>query len=300
MSMKVMIFNVEHGACAFLRTPTNCTMLIDCGCVEHFSPALYIAANELPTAAKWGTYRLTRMTITHPHEDHITEIEAIKKHCPPAFLLRQKYDWEEVKAAEDGYEKLDTYSEWQETYNGTDPARPDYGMTIQSFWLTPDEAKAIDESKFINNSSIVTIVTVKGTKFQEKFLFGGDMETAGWEALLKKPGFKEAVKDIDFFIVSHHGHMSGFSEALFAAMGKKPILNIVSIHLNDEHIDDRYRQEAYTMGTKIAGEDRRMLTTRCDGTITIHVDDEGKFWVKLEHLADNNPAKAVNKYSFTR
>ncbi len=69
-------------------------------------------------------------------------------------------------------------------------------------------------------------MTVKGTKFQEKFLFGGDMETAGWEALLKQPGFKEAVKDIDFFIVSHHGHLSGFSEALFAAMGRKPILNI--------------------------------------------------------------------------
>jgi beta-lactamase superfamily II metal-dependent hydrolase len=298
MAMKVIVFNVEHGACSFLRTPTNRTMLIDCGCTENFSPALYVAEHELPTAAAWGSYRLTRMTVTHPHEDHITEIDAIKKYCPPAFLLRQKYDWEEVKTSDESdYEKLDTYSEWQDTYNGTDPSRPDYGMTIQSFMLSPDEAKEIDESKFTNNSSIVTVITVQGTKFQEKFLFGGDMETAGWDALLTKyPSFKEAVKNIDFFIVSHHGHMSGFSEALFAAMGKKPILNIVSIHNNDEHIDARYSQEAYASGTEINGKLRRMLTTRTDGSIVVNVSDEGKFSVKLVHLDDNKLAK-VARYS---
>jgi hypothetical protein len=59
-----------------------------------------------------------------------------------------------------------------------------------------------------------------GTKHQAKFLFGGDMEAAGWEARLKQPRFKEAVKGVNFFIVSHHGHESGFSKALYAAMGK--------------------------------------------------------------------------------
>jgi beta-lactamase superfamily II metal-dependent hydrolase len=298
MAMRLIVFDVEHGACSFLRTPTNRTMVIDCGCTENFSPALYIAEHELRTAAAWGSSRLTRITVTHPHEDHITEIDAIKEHCPPAFLLRQKYDWDEVKESEDGeYEKLDTYSEWQETYNGTDPVRPEYGMTIHSFMLSPDEAKEVDESKFINNSSIVTVVTVQGTKFQEKFLFGGDMETAGWDALLKKsPSFKTALKDIDFFIVSHHGHVSGFSEALFAAMDTKPILNIVSIHNNDEHIDARYSQEAYASGTQINGKFRRMLTTRTDGSIVISVSNDGKFSVQLVHFDDNKLSK-VPRYS---
>ena len=123
------------------------------------------------------------------------------------------------------------------------------------------------------------------------------METAGWEALLKKPGFKEAVKGVDFFIVSHHGHESGFCQALFDAMGTRPILNIVSIHHNDEYIDDRYRQAAYSLGTKINGEDRHMLTTRCDGTITINVDGEGRFSVTFEHLPGNKTGK-IAKYSF--
>src|SRR5436309_15180797 len=122
------------------------------------------------------------------------------------------------------------------------------------------------------------------------------METSGWDALLKKnPDFKSAVKDIDFFIVSHHGHESGFSEGLYAAMGRKPILNIVSIHHDDERIDGRYSQEAYASGTDINEKPRRMVTTRTDGTITINVTDEGKYWVRTEHLDDNKFAK-VAKY----
>jgi len=30
MSMKVMVFDVEHGACAFVKTPTDHAILIDC------------------------------------------------------------------------------------------------------------------------------------------------------------------------------------------------------------------------------------------------------------------------------
>ena len=59
----------------------------------------------------------------------------------------------------------------------------------------------------------------------EGHLFGGEMETAGWDALLKKnENLKFSVKDIDFVVVSHHGRLSGLSEALYAVMGKKAIL----------------------------------------------------------------------------
>lgn len=245
MAMKAVIFNVEHGACAFLRTPSNHALLIDCGCTEKFSPVLYIAQNELPTVTVWNfLYRLTKLIVTHPHDDHIEDIETLTKKCPPGILLRQRYDWEEVKTEEGGdYDNLDTYTDWQDKYN--EPVtEPDYGMTIESFYLTPEDAKKVDEHKYLNNSSIATVATVQGSKYTEKFLFGGDMETAGWEALLKNNfQFKAAVKGVDFYIASHHGHESGFSQALYDAMGK-PILNLVSIHHNDEHIDGRYSQEA--------------------------------------------------------
>jgi beta-lactamase superfamily II metal-dependent hydrolase len=300
MGMKVIVFDVEHGASAFIRTPTNYGVLIDCGCTGEFSPALYLAEKELPTVQPWNGRLLTKLIVTHPHDDHIGDVEAVKEKCPPALLLRQKYDWEDVKTAEADYDNLDSYSEWQSSYNTTPAVWPEWGMTIESFMLTPEEAKSIDESKYINNSSIVTIATFKGTEYQEKFLFGGDMETAGWEALLKlRPRFKEAVKGVDFNSVSHHGHQSGFSEVLYAAMGS-PILNIVSIHNYDEHIDDRYRQEAYAMGTTALDgtTTRRMLTTRRDGTITVNVNNDGKYWLSTQSLVDNKPEKVTNDLSW--
>ncbi len=299
MGMKVIVFDVEHGASAFIRTPSNYSVLIDCGCTGSFSPARYIAENELRTARTWNGRALTKLIVTHPHDDHIGDVETVKQTCPPALLLRQTYNWEDVKTAEADYENLDAYRDWQSTYNETPAVFPDYGMQLQSFMLSPQAAKTVDEAKYINNSSIVTIATVTGTKHQEKFLFGGDMETAGWEALLKQPGFKEAVKNVDFYVVSHHGHQSGFSEPLYAAMGRRPIINIVSIHNYDEHIDDRYSQEAYAIGTDIlgGGTSRRRLTTRRDGTITISVNDEGKYWLGTQCLVDNKAEKSATKYA---
>jgi beta-lactamase superfamily II metal-dependent hydrolase len=180
MGMKVVVFDVEHGASAFIRTPTNYGVLIDCGCTGKFSPALYLAEKELPTIVPWDGHALTKLIVTHPHDDHIGDVETVKEKCPPALLLRQKYDWEDVKTAEADYDNLDTYRDWQNTYNTVPVAWPDWGMTIKSFMLSPDEAKAIDETKYINNSSIVTVASFTGTEHQEKFLFGGDMETAGW------------------------------------------------------------------------------------------------------------------------
>jgi hypothetical protein len=68
-------------------------------------------------------------------------------------------------------------------------------------------------------------------------------------ALLKKnENCKISVKDIEFFVVSHHGHLSGFSEAPYAAMCKKAILNIVSIHHNDQNIMRAIRRKLMPQG----------------------------------------------------
>ena len=117
MGMKVVVFDVEHGASAFIRTPTNYGVLIDCGCTGKFSPALYLVEKELPSIVPWDGHSLTKLIVTHPHDDHIGDVETVKEKCPPALLLRQKYDWEDVKTAECDYDNLDTYSEWQNTYN---------------------------------------------------------------------------------------------------------------------------------------------------------------------------------------
>ena len=286
--LRVVVFDVQHGFCAFVKSPTGHVLLIDCGKGEEFSPVEYILANELSGAATYNGYRLTKLIISHPHDDHMEDIGTVIKKFQPAVLLRQKYDWEDIKEAgeEEEYENLDTYADWQQTYNQPVANHPDWGLDIKSFFLTPEHAKKIDEAKYVNNSSIVVVVTFKGTCFAEKFLFGGDIEQSGWEELLNTESFKSAVKGVDFYISSHHGHTSGFSTALFDAMGR-PILNIVSAHRRDESVDSRYSNEEHASGAHVNGEKRRMLSTRKDGSVFIDVNAEGKYSLYTRKLAAN-------------
>lgn len=287
--MKVIVFDVEHGFCAFIKSPTNYGMMFDCGCTSTFSPALYIAKYELPYCERWNNFALAHMTISHPHKDHIEDIDTVMDKCEPARLKMQDYNWDEIKSEVNAkYEHLDTYTEWTKGYDSSMGKSPDYGIEITRAYLTPDEAKKIDEQKFVNNSSIVTVLNVNGTACSEKFLFGGDMETAGWDALLKKSEkLRMAVKGVDFYITSHHGHSSGFSEELYHAMGTKPILNIVSIHNGDEKIDDRYSKQEYAYGIGPDENKRRCLTTRRDGSIVIEVNSTGRYTVSTEHFDSN-------------
>jgi beta-lactamase superfamily II metal-dependent hydrolase len=287
--LRVIVFDVEHGFCAFIKSPTGHTLMIDCGKTENFSPVDYILKNELGGTVTRNGYRLTKLIITHPHDDHIEDIANLTSKLAPSILKRQRYDWEAVKepdAANDEYQNLDHYAAWQTNYSEPVNEEPDWGMQIGTFYLTPLQAMALDETKFVNNSSIVTVVSFEGTKFTEKFLFGGDVEQAGWEALLKRATFKDAVAGADFFIAPHHGHTSGFSTSLYEAMGK-PILNLVSVHSRDENLDLRYSGSDFAKGTDVNGERRNMLSTRNDGSIFVDVDSEGRFSVHTHFLPDN-------------
>lgn len=287
-TLRVIVFDVQHGFCAFLKSPTGHTLLIDCGRGELFSPVGYIVENELSETVTYDGYKLTRLIVSHPHDDHIEDIETVIEKFKPAMLSRQEYDWEDIKepSAEEEYENLNIYSDWQETYNQPVTQPPDWGVDIEQFFLTPGLAKQIDEDKYVNNSSIVVVVTFNGTRFSEKFLFGADMEQAGWEELLKRDLFTKAVEGVDFYVTSHHGHTSGFSTLLYNAMGR-PIVNIVSAHRRDESVDTRYSSEEYTQGTQLNGETRRMLSTRKDGSIFIDVNEEGKFLLRMYKLQAN-------------
>lgn len=280
---RVIIFNVDHGFCAFVDSPTGETLMIDCGRTESFSPVVYLINNELSGRA------LTQLIVTHPHDDHIEDIQYVTSKLEPVILQRQVYDWEEVKETESDYENLDHYSTWQAKYYV--PASPvNWGMDIKVFSLTPAEAQALNQENWVNNSGMVVVVTITGTKgrkFSEKFVFGADVETDGFIALLKNKNFKAAVAGADFYVASHHGHSSGFSTELYDAMSK-PFLNLISVTSGDEHVDSRYGSEDYASGVDLDGEKRYSLTTRTDGSIFIDVDDEGKFYVSTVSLEEND------------
>lgn len=289
--LRMILFDVEHGFCAFIKTPTGRTILIDCGKAANFSPVEYIRQNELAATVPFNGFHLTKLIVTHPHEDHIEDMARLKQDLPPAILQRWSYNWDYVKGpnpAPGSYKCLDAYSSWEATFGRGGAIEPDYGIKLDVFGLSPNEAQAISASSnsTVNNSSLVIVVSFQGVQWTPKFVFAGDMEQAGWEQLLRKPDFRAAVAGTWFYFAAHHGHTSGFSTELFDAMGK-PLLNLVSVTSCDESHDDRYSKDDFSLGYPVGLETRKMVTTRTDGAIFIDVDPAGLPIVQTRHLPEN-------------
>jgi len=284
-AVRVILFDVEHGFCAFIRTPNGHTILIDCGKGPNFSPTEYLLRNEICVP-------LSKLVVSHAHEDHIEDFRRVSARLNPSILLAHNLNWDFVKAQSgaSGHESLDAYIAGKDAkFNGGWVPDPDYGMSVQSFALEPNRAQQISGSinSAVNNCSFVTVASFAGTKYAPKFLFGGDMEEAGWNELLAtNPAFRQAVRGTWFYFPSHHGHSSGFSTKLYDAMGK-PCLNLISVRRNDESRDGRYSEDGFALGWPVGGEQRKMLSTTHDGSIFIDVDSEGLPNVYTRFLPDN-------------
>jgi competence protein ComEC len=284
--VRVILFDVDHGFCAFIRTPSGHTILIDCGKGPNFSPTEYLFQNEVCVP-------LTKLVVSHPHDDHIEDFPRISSRLFPTMLSAQSLNWNLIKA-EGGpsasHKSLDAYVAGKDAkFTGGWVPDPDYGMSMKWFAVEPNRAQQISGSinSAVNNCSIVTVASFTGAKYTVKFLFGGDMEEEGWNELLAtRSDFRTAISGMCFNFVSHHGHSSGFSTKLCEAMGK-PLLNIISVRHNDESRDGRYSQEDFALGWNVGGEKRRMLSTTCDGSIFIDVDSDGMPSVHTQHLPDN-------------
>jgi beta-lactamase superfamily II metal-dependent hydrolase len=288
--VRVILFDVGQGFCCFLKSATGATLMIDCSGSAKFSPVKYIKEHELGGVAPINGKFLTKLIVTHPHDDHIKDISRVIEELPPYLLLRGLYNWEDVKSPDksaDDYESLDTFAAWQAQYTAVPVYAPNWGrMSIEHFRVPQIILPNTNNGKAVNNSSFAVIVTFTGTVYTHKFLFGGDLEQSGWEALLRQnAAFRTAVKGTTFYFASHHGHISGFSTELFTAMGGQPFLNLISATTCYDSHDSRYSANA--RGLYFGQEQRFTLTTRTDGSIFIDVNDAGVATVSAYHLADN-------------
>ena len=76
MSLIVMVFNVGRGLCVAIQTPNNYLVLIDCGTSDNFSPVSWLAERKYQFQGRNGC-ALTKLIITHPHNDHVAGIRGI-------------------------------------------------------------------------------------------------------------------------------------------------------------------------------------------------------------------------------
>src|SRR5690349_13874806 len=82
--LRIYFLDVGHGDCAFIELPNGARMMIDCGCgvdqwpsklLKHFK----VTASENPIVIPnlFAKYGLDNLVISHPHGDHLADIESI-------------------------------------------------------------------------------------------------------------------------------------------------------------------------------------------------------------------------------
>jgi len=266
--MRIHIFDVEHGECSAIETPSGDLILIGVGhnSTTGWRPSTWcLERRQAPTC----------IVLTNLDRDHLSDIGNFEPHLRPQFIIRNQYiapAWlAQKKLVESGeiHTSVQTAIHWSNNvYIG--PSVPcSYGMELQTFFHAPSLFQDT------NNLSVVTFTQYGGFGM----LFTGDMERAGWEALLRNTNFIDCLRRTTVFVASHHGREGGYCTELFNYC--RPQLTIISdkgiIHGTQEH--DLY--SCHCSGIFFGDSRRCVLTTRSDGKITIEIANNGRYNVWL-------------------
>jgi competence protein ComEC len=273
MSLTIKFYDVEHGSCTHIVTPNGKHFLVDIGTKSGKSICKHLKD-------KYFHYqkRIDYLIITHPHIDHIADLEGlytfnIKPHTlrrpRAAFPLQTVYtDTAAQIALKRRANELDA------EYNSpvtTDPDLPSNNGGVEISYFDPDVADS--EKSEINNFSNVMIMKYAGFKI----VLTGDNPAPKLNAMLQQYGFRQAIADATVLLAPHHGRDSDYCDEFVKAVN--PLLTVFSDkaiqHETQVHSAQKYY--AYTRGVKWKGSDRYILTTRNDGTITFTFEHDGSW-----------------------
>ena len=266
--MELKIFDVEHGACALLTCDNGTRLMIDCGHNgdTDWRPGAYLR-NE-------GITYLDMLAITNYDEDHASGLPDLLANVDIGWLWRnQSVTPQTIKdlKSENGMGRgIDALVNMASSYTGgTDAVAPDFlNVERQVFYNNYPE---FDDE---NNLSMVVHLAIAGINF----LFPGDVECAGWEALLRQPEFCKVVSETHVLIASHHGRVNGICTDVFDTYNCNPFYVVISdkgyMHDTQETVP-YYRSK--TRGGPFRGETRHVLTIRNDGRIAF-VFQNGQWW----------------------
>lgn len=251
------VWDVQLGLAIHVKAPNNKYIVIDLGTGTY---------NTSPLRKRmWDN--IAYMVITHPHLDHISDIlnfdiNAPKILCRPPLLTNEEV-MEGVRQCDRA--KFEKYCQINDRYNS--PVKYDDenytgnpnnygGLEIQTF-----STSLCDHSNF-NNFSMITVFQLSGIKV----VVCGDNEKDSFDKLMKESDFKNAVRSADVLVAPHHGRESAYHSE-FVSLVNPRITIISDTTKRDASAVDKYAQKS--RGWKVRGEERKCLTTRNDGNITV-------------------------------
>jgi beta-lactamase superfamily II metal-dependent hydrolase len=271
--LKCVFWDVQHGLAATIVTPNNRYIQIDLGSGSYGSnDRVFSPLRQLKYG--WGVSQLDAVIFTHPHTDHLDDIDNFDLLAPPTIWRPVHLTDADVRNGNPASDrlKIEKYLGINRRYNGPVASGNEFG--IASYWGGADIttfSPATCACSNLNNHSMVTVISFAGMKI----LIPGDNEPPSWNELLNMPGFIRAISETDIFVTPHHGRSSGYSTELFRYISPKLII-VSDGQVCDTTAVNRYSQLAtgWLVHKRSGGTaQRKCLTTRNDGVISV------EFWL---------------------
>ncbi len=272
--MRVDIHDVGHGACAVVTCPGGARVMLDCG--YRLDPGWF------PSVAYAGTH-VAVLAFTNLDEDHVADLPHVLSNIGLGALFSNPT----VTPAASALMKRDGgmgagVTAAHRILSNSGPGAVAFPVElgevrVRFFW----NRYGLDFTA-TNNLSGATFVQSRSFAI----LFAGDLETAGWRALLRLPNFVRELASVRVMVASHHRRANGRSEELFTVM--RPDVVVFSDdakRYESQEADGWYRARVIgipdldTPSYPIGYRHRHVLTTRRDGTLTLRVDAGGNYLV---------------------
>ncbi len=280
--MELFVFNVGHGSCSYLigdrdRSNRANVALFDCGHDDEsgFRPSTFLANR--------GVSPLEHLFVSHYDQDHVSDLPNLRRLGTRLPILSL---WRNKSLTPDQIERL------KRRAGPLEPGVTEIVAMVRQYssGVTPEDraTRALagvewrvfynDYPTFqdTNNLSMVTFIHHRDVSI----VLPGDLETAGWNALLANPSFCEHLKRVRVFVASHHGRSNGYAEAVFTYC--KPDIVIIS-DTKKQYGTQEQRYDQHAKGIPFSGgATRRVLSTRHDGHIYLWTKPEGGYSIKTK------------------
>jgi len=266
--MRMDVFDVGHGACIVLEAPNGRRIMVDCG--FRTAPSYW-----WPSTHFYGE-NFDLLILTNLDDDHVGDFRDIRKNVPiktawindsitAANLLAMKSD-----GMRGGVKAVHEYL--------SNPPALNLALDLSPFTVHFFRNRY---GTFTDTNNLSLVAFVEYGNFC--VLFPGDLETAGWTALLRDPQVAQLLSKVNVFMSSHHGRESGCCDEVFDHC--RPDCFIMSdkekVH-DTQETTDWYRQHANGLvrlatASWLVPEQRYVFTTRNDGCLSIDVELQGAF-----------------------
>lgn len=239
---EISFLNIGQGDATLIRTPQNCSILIDGGPRTALSQKI---KDKLPILDK----TIDLVVLTHPHLDHFAGI----------LELKHRYQYKNVWLTGVQYPSKD-YEALLEKINSDSKVNLKYITKPESYFLCgikidilmPFDSLLGQTEENVNNSSIVLLLDIKGTKI----LLSGDAELEEETIIIDRYSELISNANIKIFKAGHHGSRTSNTLELLKLI--QPEFMVISAGESNSYGHPHFEtiQKANSLGIKILRTDQ--------------------------------------------